>query len=46
MEIFKILSLIFISAALCIVFKEKFDKARIMGTIIGLIGILCLSIPI
>lgn len=29
-----------------IVFKEKFDKARIMGTIIGLIGILCLSIPI
>jgi len=28
-----------------IVFKERFDKQRIIGTIIGLLGILCLSIP-
>lgn len=28
-----------------IVFKEHFDKQRIKGTIIGLLGILCLSIP-
>lgn len=29
-----------------IVFKECFDKTRITGTIIGLLGILCLSIPV
>ncbi len=29
-----------------IVFKEHFDKPRIFGTIMGLLGILCLSIPI
>ena len=29
-----------------IVFKEQFDKPRIIGTIIGLLGILCLSIPV
>ena len=29
-----------------IVFKEHFDKPRIFGTIIGLLGILCLSIPV
>lgn len=29
-----------------IVFKERFDKLRITGTIIGLFGILCLSIPV
>ena len=28
------------------VFKEHFDKLRTIGTIIGLIGILCLSIPV
>ena len=27
-------------------FKERFDKSRIAGVIIGLIGILCLSLPI
>ena len=27
------------------VFKERFDKPRILGTIIGLLGILCLSVP-
>ncbi len=29
-----------------IAFKERFDKLRIIGTIIGLLGILCLSLPI
>ena len=29
-----------------IIFKERFDKPRVVGTIIGLVGILCLSIPI
>lgn len=29
-----------------IAFKERFDKWRMIGTAIGLIGILCLSIPI
>ncbi len=29
-----------------IVFKERFDKQKITGTIIGLLGILCLSIPV
>lgn len=29
-----------------IIFKERFDKPRIIGTIIGLLGILCLSLPI
>jgi len=29
-----------------IVFKERFDKLRIIGTVIGLLGILCLSIPV
>jgi drug/metabolite transporter (DMT)-like permease len=29
-----------------IVFKERFDKPRIIGTGIGLLGILCLSIPV
>ena len=29
-----------------IVFKERFDKPRIIGTVMGLLGILCLSIPI
>ena len=29
-----------------IVFKEHFDKPRIIGTVTGLLGILCLSIPV
>ena len=29
-----------------IAFKERFDKSRIAGVIIGLVGILCLSLPI
>ena len=29
-----------------VIFKERFDKERIIGTIIGLLGILCLSIPV
>jgi drug/metabolite transporter (DMT)-like permease len=29
-----------------IVFKERFDRMRIIGTGLGLLGILCLSIPI
>ena len=29
-----------------IIFKERFDKKRMIGTIIGLLGILCLSIPV
>lgn len=29
-----------------IAFKEHFDKLRMIGTLLGLIGILCLSIPI
>ena len=29
-----------------VVFKERFDKPRITGTIIGLLGILCLSLPV
>ena len=29
-----------------VAFKERFDKSRIAGVIIGLVGILCLSIPV
>ena len=29
-----------------IVFKERFDKMRIAGTVMGLLGILLLSIPV
>ena len=29
-----------------IIFKERFDKKRMIGTILGLLGILCLSIPV
>ena len=29
-----------------IIFKERFDRLRMIGTAIGLFGILCLSIPI
>lgn len=29
-----------------IAFKERFDKSRVAGVVIGLIGILCLSIPV
>jgi len=29
-----------------IVFGERFDKSRVFGTIMGLLGILCLSIPV
>ena len=29
-----------------IVFKERFDRMRMIGTGLGLLGILCLSMPI
>ena len=30
----------------CLVFKEKFDLARICGAVIGIVGIVLLSIPV
>ena len=30
----------------CLVFKEKFGAARICGAVIGIVGIVLLSIPV
>ena len=39
-------ALIFTVLVSAVVFRERFDKVKMIGVILGLLGIVCLSIPI